>query len=307
MLYLTEAGYYGHVLSKNLPLDLDNRLYTIIHVVGGMNFEEIITFANNASTNEIQYLHKKVIEFPSTMESLLPYAGGFRLLQDSDEYKEIKDIINFKNREENLLQEQSQSKWDPTFNEIIPPPLKEKLFNYWTKLGNPDWQALKLFGIQGEIEDSSMGGGFDEVLDIVYPILKIEWEGGVDKTSFGVRKDEWRHAITNGIYDIRFKVIPTSYTYSWQGEGEDWGRGQEGYACWNLTFLIDKESWWTGREEEEERVKNIQLIFPNKTTEDVMSSYEDYQAEIIEELWEWVATEAQHYFHQYCKVTVKIV
>ena len=29
---------------------------------------------------------------------------------------------------------------------------------------------------------------FDEVLDIVYPVLKIEWEGGVDKTSFGLKK-----------------------------------------------------------------------------------------------------------------------
>jgi len=39
----------------------------------------------------------------------------------------------------------------------------------------------------------------------------------------------------------------------------------------------------------------------------VMNSMEDHQADIIEELWEWVATEAQQYFHQYCKVTVKIV
>ena len=307
MLYLTESGYYGHVLSKNLPLDLDNRLYTIIHVVGGMNFEEIIVFADNANPQEIQHLHKKVIEFPSTMESLIPYAGGFGLLQDSDEYKEIKDIINFKGSSDDLLQEQSQPKWDPTFNEYISPALKEKLFNYWNRNGESDWGALKLFGIDtGNISDSK----FDDVLDIVYPVLKIEWEGGVDKTSFGLKKDEWRHAITNGIYDIRFKVIPTSYTYTWDGADGYYESGGEGYACWNLTFLIDKESWWSlGRNErrEEKEVENIQLIFPNKTTEDVMNSMEDHQAEIIEELWEWVATEAQHYFHQYCKVTVKIV
>ena len=216
MLYLFESGYYGHVLSKNLPLDLDNRLYTIIHVIGGLNFQEIIDFAHNATPQEIQHLHNKVLEFPSTMEGLLPYAGEFGLLQDSDEYKEIKDIINFNTNSDNLLQEQSQPNWDPTFTEIIPAHLKEKLFNYWTRNGKPDWEALKLFGVDtGNISDSA----FDEVLDIVYPVLKIEWEGGVDKTSFGLKKDEWRHAITNGIYDVRFKVIPTSYTYSWEGGG----------------------------------------------------------------------------------------
>ena len=309
MLYLFESGYYGHVLSKNLPRDLDNRLYTIIHVVGGMNFEEIIVFANNANPQEIQHLHKKVIEFPSTMESLIPYAGGFGLLQDSDEYKEIKDIINFKGSSDDLLQEQTQPKWDPTFNEIIPPHLKEKLFNYWTRIGKPEWETLKLFGVEG----GDGGDSFDEIIDIVYPVLKIEWEGGIDNTSFGLKKDEWRHAITNGIYDIRFKVIPTSYTYSWEAEerSEFDGSG-EGHACWNLTFLIDKESWWSEWDrnrhgEQERKTENIHLIFPNKTTEDVMNSMEDHQADIIEELWEWVANEANKYFHQYCKVTVKIV
>lgn len=302
MLYLFESGYYGHVLSKNLPLDLDNRLYTIIHVIGGMNFEEIISFANNASPEEIQHLYEKVLEFPSAMESLLPYAGEFGLLKDSDEYKEIKDIINFRKTEDNSLQEQTQPKWDPTFNEIIPSHLKEKLFNYWTKLGKADWETLKLFGVEsGDMSSDA----FDEVLDVVYPVLKIEWEGGVDKTSLGLKKDEWRHAITKGIYDIRFKVIPTSYTYSW-GVEERRGGEEEGYACWNLTFLIDKESWWRGSEGTKVE-ENIQLIFPNKTTEDVMNSDEDYQVDIIEELWEWIANEAQNYFHQYCKVTVKIV
>jgi len=296
MLYLLENEEYTHVLSDKLPLDLDNRLYTIIHVIGGMSFHDIVTFADNATPEEMQYLYEKVVEFPSTMESLLPYAGEFNLLQHSDEYKEIKDIINFKNQNESLLQEQSQPHWDPTFNKIISPHIKEKLFNHWTKIGEPDWKSLKLFGMKNI--DDYFGDSFDDILDIVYPVLKIEWEGGVDKTSFGLKKDEWRHAIVNGIYDVRFKVIPTSYTYAWETR-EFGGGGVEGYSCWNLTFLIDKGSW---REE-----WPITEIFPNKTTEDVMNSYEDHQAELIEELWEWIADEAQQYFHQYCKVTVKIV
>ena len=295
MLYLTEAGYYGHVLSKNLPLDLDNRLYTIIHVIGGMNFEEIISFANNASPEEIQHLNHKVLEFPSTMEGLLPYAGEFGILKDSDEYKEIKDIINFRKTEDNTLQEQAQPKWDPTFNEIIPPHLKEKLFNYWTKLGKAEWGALKLFGVKEEDHNTD----FDDVIDIVYPVLRIEWEGGIDKTILGLKKDEWRHAITHGAYDIRFKAIPTSYTYSWAGGGKIRDIfDEQGLACWNLTYIIDDESTWNG--------EPITNIFPDKTTYDVLHSPENEPAEVIEELWDWIVNEGSNYFNQYCNITVKI-
>jgi hypothetical protein len=285
MLYSNKTGYMGHALSTQLPVEVDNRLYTLMHVVGGFNFEEVHNFVESATPPQLDHFGEQVKKFPSTISELTPYTGQFELLKESVEFKTLKNLM--------VLKEQSQTKWDPTFNEYISPDLKEKLFNYWTKVGNPDWGTLKLFGVDtGDISDSS----FDDVLDIVYPVLKIEWEGGVDKTSFGLKKDEWRHAITNGIYDIRFKVIPTSYTYSWDNE---MGGGDRGYACWNLTFLIDKESWW--------RDTPMTEIFPNKTTEDVMNSMEDHQAEIIEELWEWIATEAQHYFHQYCKVTVKIV
>ena len=296
----------GHALSTQLPVEVDNRLYTLMHVVGGFNFEEVHNFVESATPIQLDHFGEQVKKFPSTISELTPYTGQFELLKESVEFKTLKKLM--------VLKEQSQTKWDPTFNEYISPALKEKLFNYWTKVGNPDWGTLKLFGVDtGDISDST----FDDVLDIVYPVLKIEWEGGIDKTSLGLKKDEWRHAITNGIYDIRFKVIPTSYTYTWDGDGDEGGErigrtGGEGYACWNLTFLIDKQSWWSewdrNRDGEKERkTENIHLIFPNKTTEDVMSSMEDHQADIIEELWEWIATEAQEYFHQYCKVTVKIV
>ena len=61
----------------------------------------------------------------------------------------------------------------------------------------------------------------------------------------------------------------------------------------------DEESWW-----EDEPITNI---FPDKITYDVLDSSENEPVEVIEELWEWVANEANKYFHQYCKVTVKIV
>lgn len=304
MLYLLENEEYGHVLSDNLPLDLDNRLYTIIHVIGGISFHDIVKFANNATPEEIQHLYEKVYSFPSTMESLLPYAGGFHLLKDSDEYKEIKDIIDFKWNKDTLLQEQSQPNWDPAFNEIISPDLKEKLFNYWTKLGEADWDAFKLFGLVQTYVDNPEGY-FDEIVDIVYPVLRIEWEGGIDKTVLGLKKDEWRHADVDGIFNIRYKVIPTSYTYNW-----DKDEYTEGHACWNLTYVIDKESVWTldgivtGIEG---KSKPITDIFPDKVTYDIRKSLEDGHLEVVDELWQWIANEGRAYFNEYCNVTVKIV
>ena len=89
MLELLEVKNKTHILSKKLPVDLDNRLYSMIHLIGGMDFRDVIRFANNASFDQVTELQQKVEQFPSTIEEIMPYVGGFHYLRDSKEYNDI--------------------------------------------------------------------------------------------------------------------------------------------------------------------------------------------------------------------------
>ena len=87
------SGYYGHVLTQNLPKELDNRLYTLLHMLGGMNFMDVIKFGEKASEDEINILTTKVMQFPSEQHEILRNAGGYEILKDSSAYQEIVDMI----------------------------------------------------------------------------------------------------------------------------------------------------------------------------------------------------------------------
>ena len=50
---LNEAGYYGHVISKRMPKDLDNRLYTMIHLIGGFTTRDVMFFIDQATDEEL--------------------------------------------------------------------------------------------------------------------------------------------------------------------------------------------------------------------------------------------------------------
>ena len=95
MLELIEAKNKTHILSKKLPVDLDNRLYSMIHLIGGMDFRDVIRFANNASFDQVTELQQKVEQFPSTIEEIMPYVGGFHYLRDSKEYNDILEERSF--------------------------------------------------------------------------------------------------------------------------------------------------------------------------------------------------------------------
>ena len=50
---ILEEKYDGNVLTNKLPQELDNGLYALIHFVGGMEFRDVIHFADNATEEEI--------------------------------------------------------------------------------------------------------------------------------------------------------------------------------------------------------------------------------------------------------------
>jgi|ETNvirnome_6_100_1030635.scaffolds.fasta_scaffold01138_16 predicted kinase len=90
---LAEEGYYGHVITKELPQDLDNRLYTLSYVIGGFTTQDVMRFVNNSTHEEKEKLHRMVTSLPSTQEDLRPLAGSYRYLLKSPQYINIIHFI----------------------------------------------------------------------------------------------------------------------------------------------------------------------------------------------------------------------
>ena len=329
MLELLEAKNKTHILSKKLPVDLDNRLYSMIHLIGGMDFRDVIRFANNASFDQVTELQQKVEQFPSTIEEIMPYVGGFEYLKDSKEYNEILDLI-FSPKPENLYEDVEvepdglyNTDTNPYFTRYITPELKKILFKMWDKKGKPSYTDLKLLGVDSEelFKDSH----FANVPDIIMPVLMIEWEGGIQNTEFA--KDKSWGEYGGGL--IRFRLEPTGFDYSFD-EQENFG--DAGYSCWFLKIYIDKNStvprsyihsreadkleWEGGKWKSgkgygvtEDGFIKITNLFPPEYLNKEMShrDYTNPQMDLIEQMWESYTDLACEYFCSFCRVEVVLV
>ena len=138
---LKETGYYGNVLTRKLPQELDNRLYTLIYMVGGMTTSDVVNFADNATPKEVSDLYNKIMNFPSTQQDLIPLAGGYKELGNSPAYQKIVNLVKFKNR--SLMEQKFET--DMYFDDYLSSSSKEKLFRYWDQQSYPDYDALKTF------------------------------------------------------------------------------------------------------------------------------------------------------------------
>ena len=335
MLQILESKNKTNILSKKLPVDLDNRLYSMIHMIGGMDFTDVIRFADNASFDQVTELQKKVERFPSTMDEIMPYVGGFQYLKDSKEYNEILDLI-FSPNPENLYENVEvgpdglyNTDTNPYFTQYITPELKKILFKMWDKKGKPGYTDLKLLGIDSE--ELFKDEHFANVPDIIMPVLMIEWEGGIQNTAFAKDKNfitsEGDRELGGGI--ISFRVEPTGFDYSFD-EQENFG--DAGYSCWLLKISIKKDSivprsyitsseaneleWEDGRtiEEKEGGIRNrdfikITNLFPPEYLNKEMSfrDYTNSQMDLIEGMWETYTDLACEYFCSFCRVEVVLV
>ena len=197
---------------------------------------------------------------------------------------------------------------NPYFTNYISPKLKQKLFKHWDSLGKTDYDSLKLFGVVEDVDvDSS---DFRNVGDVLYPVLALEWLGGVENTKFA--KAGWDTTSEMGFEDLKFKVEPIGFDYMFD-ESENFG--EQGYACWDIRVLIDKDGD-LGLPVNPKFINNygdytpyIQDLFPESAQNKVSSfrNYTDEQYEIIEGLWEYYHEEASEYSGQFCKVEVKLV
>ena len=71
---------------------------------------------------------------------------------------------------------------------------------------------------------------------MVYPLLVIEWLGGVENTDFA--QAPWMETSEMGFYNLKFKVEPVGFDYLYDDSANF---GEHGYACWDIRVLIDKD------------------------------------------------------------------
>jgi hypothetical protein len=511
---ILEGKYSGNVITTNLPQELDNALYTLIHFIGGMDFGDVSNFAHNASDEEIRMLTTMVNNFPKTIQEIMPLAGNYKVLRQSPQYQQIINLVkreekqfyldeglndlvyrekpkekhikrmekdwgelsgfpiekfknspppeNESNTAENEIEhldkipvdekfvtygddldmpfekflkskdldypiklikkympgvrsiilnlkyhynrprpgqladakgidfdpESLKSASTPSYpsghaaqgrfiarllSELYPeyeqelmnigddiaysrnmakvhypsdtafgkelgdelyeyvyepqlepqlaedvqydaegfptidtspyilryitPKLKEKLYRYWDSIGEADYNALKLFGIEEDVDEYS--SSFSNIGDVLYPILALDWIGGVDNTEFA--KSGWRNTKEMGFEDLKFKVEPIGYDYLFD---ESVNFGEHGYACWDIRVLIDVNE--TASLDDSDRLKEL---FPESAQNKVSSfhNYTDEQFEVIEGLWDYYHQEASEYWTQFCKVEVVLV
>ncbi len=114
---------------------------------------------------------------------------------------------------------------NPYVLRYITPKTKRALFKHWDSVGKAEWSSLKLFGIEGEDE------ALDNVADVLYPLLVIEWLGGIENTPLA--QEDWME-YTN--YGIMFKIIPLRFDYLFD---ESASFGEHGYSCYDRKVNID--------------------------------------------------------------------
>ena len=268
---ILKEGYKGNMITGDLPKQLDNTLFTLIHVLGGFDTSDVINFARNANHREKKLLNKMVNDL-----HLYDDVGvrGFdkESIKNSSRYRALtiflKTIADTGGA--NSLMEQL-SPTDPYFDNYVKPEYKKLIFKQWDKLGNADWNVLKYFDIVGEDE------AFDNVADVVYPLLVIEWLGGVENTDFA--QAPWIETSEMGFNKLRFKVEPVGFDYLYD-ESDNFG--ERGYSCWDIRVLIDvNETTSLGDSDQ------LKELFPESARNKLSSfrNYTDDQNDIIEGLW----------------------
>jgi hypothetical protein len=317
---LKEAGYYGHVISKRMPKDLDNRLYTMIHLIGGFTTRDVMFFLDQSTEEELKELHRLVKLFPSVMQELVPFAGSYKMLIQTEMYQEIMGIIKF-NEEQTELTEQHKHR--PRFpinveklidkNPNVLNYITEKgiraLFSIWDNMGEANYDAMKLVGVVSDGRDSD-DVGFRNVGDALYPILVLEWIGGVENHQFS--KAPWKETSEMGFEKLKFKVEPISFDYLFD-ESADFG--EHGYACWDIKVLIDKDGDLFHLPINPEFIDNygdytpfIQDLFPESSRNKLSSfrNYTDDQFDLIESLWDEYDQYRDNTM-QFCRVEIVLV
>ena len=300
---ILSEDYKGNVITKQLPKELDNTLFTLIHILGGFDTSDVINFARNANHREKRLLNKMVNDL-----RLYDNVGvrGFdkESIKNSSRYRALTIFLKTiadTGGADSLMEQKSPT--DPYFDNYVKPEYKKLIFKQWDKLGNADYNVLKYFDIIGEDE------AFDNVADVVYPLLVIEWLGGVENTDFA--QAPWMVTNEMGFYNLKFKVEPVGFDYLYD---ESNNFGERGYSCWDIRVLIDKDGDniapgdFVDYDNLPDEEPFIQSLFP-ESARNKLSSFRNYnedQMETIESLWEHYE-QYRNMVSSFCRVEVVLV
>ena len=295
--------YKGNMITGDLTKSLDNTLFTLIHVLGGFTTSDVINFARNANHREKKLLNKMVNDL-NLYDNVGVRDFDKEGIINSSIYRAL--VIFLKTiadtgGADSLTEQRTET--DMYFGDYINPEHKEAIFAQWDKLGKADFNVLKLFGVE---EDLGMDEwtDFRNVGDIVYPLLVIEWLGGVENTDFA--QAPWQETSENGWYKLKFKVEPIGFDYLYD---ESDRFGEHGYACWEIRVLIDKDGDFDLTSEREDgEIPHIQELFP-ESAQNKLSSFRNYnseQYEVIEMLWDQYES-YRDLSQQFCQVEVVLV
>jgi len=298
---ILKEGYKGNMITGDLSKRLDNTLFTLINILGGFNTSDVINFASNANHREKKLLSKMVDDL-----RLYDNVGtrGFdkESIINSSRYRALTiflKAIGDSGGADSLMEQRSET--DPYFDDYLKPGYKETIFKQWDRVGNPDYGVLKYFDI---ISDDV---AFDNVSDVIYPLLVIEWLGGVENTDFA--QAPWMETNEMGFDKLRFKVEPVGFDYLYD---ESTNHGSRGYSCWDIRILIDKGGD-LGLPINPKFIDNdytpfIQDLFPGSSRNQLMShrNYTEDQYELIEMLWE-ESESYRDFVHSFCRVEIVLV
>jgi len=300
---LLKEDYKGNMITKDLPKILDNALFTLINVLGGFTTSDVINFARNANYREKKLLNKMVNDL-----HLYDNVGvrGFdkESVVNSSRYRALTVFLKTiadTGGADSLMEQRTET--DAYFGDYINPDHKEVIFKQWDKLGKADYDVLKLFGVEEEPHMDEYTD-FRNVSDIVYPLLVIEWLGGVENTDFA--QAPWQETSEMGFVNLKFKVEPIGFDYLYD---ESDRFGEHGYACWDIRVLIDKDGDFDSPSEREEgEIPFVQELFP-ESARNKLSSHNNYtedQFEVIEMLW-MIYEQYRDLSSQFCRVEVVLV
>ena len=289
--------YKGNVITKALPKELDNILFTLIHILGGFDTSDVINFARNANHREKRLLNKMVNDL-----RLYDNVGvrGFdkESIKNSSRYRALTIFLKTiadTGGADSLMEQKSPT--DPYFDEYVKPEYKDYIFKQWDKLGKADYGVLKYFNV-GEHEGTEDYTDFRNVGDIVYPLLVMEWLGGIENTDFA--QAPWMETSEMGFENLKFKVEPIGFDYLYD---ESVNFGESGYACWDIRVLIDVNE--NIGLDDSDRLKEL---FP-ESARNKLSSFRNYtedQMETIESLWDHYE-QYRGLVNQFCRVEVVLV